>query len=83
MQHPQLQPAVGIISKLGGPTAVARIAGVHRTRVSNWMRPRQAGGTGGVIPQKHIGKLIAHARANNIEIEPGAFLGLEEIEAAE
>ena len=31
-----MEPAATIIKRLGGPTAVAQIAGVHRTRVSNW-----------------------------------------------
>ena len=32
---------------------MSRIVDVHRTRVSNWMRPKSAGGTGGRIPQNH------------------------------
>jgi hypothetical protein len=63
-----MQPADSVIAKLGGVAKTAAAAGVHRTRVSNWKRPRDAGGTGGRIPQKHIEALIAHARQNGIAL---------------
>jgi hypothetical protein len=48
-----MEPAAEIIKRLGGVSVVATITGVHRTRVSNWKRPRAVGGTGGRIPQSH------------------------------
>jgi hypothetical protein len=69
-----MEPAATIIHKLGGPTFVAAIVGVHRTRVSNWMRPREKGGTGGNIPHWHAAKLLAYAKANNIDLAPIDFV---------
>jgi hypothetical protein len=68
-----MQPADSVIAKLGGVAKVAEIAGVHRTRVSNWKRPREAGGTGGRIPQGHIDGLLAHARSAGIDLTPADF----------
>jgi len=68
-----MQPAQNIIQKLGGPTAVSEIVGVHRTRVSNWQRPRESGGTGGLIPQKHHRKIITYARQHGIDLKPDEF----------
>ena len=66
-------PADSIIEKLGGVSVVARAAGVHRTRVSNWKRPKEDGGTGGTIPQKHIPALLALADAQGITLEHSDF----------
>jgi hypothetical protein len=69
-----MEPAASIVQKLGGPAAVARICGVHRTRVSNWMRAREKGGTGGTIPHWHMAKLLAHAKENDIDLQPSEFV---------
>lgn len=69
-----MEPASSIIASLGGDTAVAAITGVHRTRVANWKRPRATGGTGGVIPLKHISKLLDAARARDIPLTAAQFL---------
>ena len=69
-----MEPAKTIIKTLGGPSAVAAIAGVHRTRVSNWMRPKDAGGTGGVIPFKHVPALLNAAREKGLTIGADDFL---------
>jgi hypothetical protein len=68
-----MEPAQTIITALGGPTIVSRELGVHRTRVSNWQRPRSAGGTGGVIPQRHIPNLIRLAGARGVRLEAADF----------
>jgi len=73
-----MEPAHSIIEALGGPTEVARITGAHRTRVSNWKRPRDAGGTGGVIPFKYARKLLSAAQEKGIELKLEAFLPFEE-----
>jgi hypothetical protein len=72
-----MEPAQTIISKLGGPNAVSRIAQVHRTRVSNWMRAKEAGGTGGVIPFKHVPSLLAAAKAQGVTLHVEDFLPTE------
>lgn len=68
-----LEPAATVVRLLGGPTKVSQIVGVHRTRVSNWMRPREAGGTGGVIPLAH------HRRLLQAAVAEGASLTAEEL----
>lgn len=69
-----MEPACKIIKLLGGPSVVAKIAGVHRTRVSNWMRPKLSGGTGGIIPINHINKLIEAAQEKGIVLSGDDFL---------
>jgi len=68
-----MEPASRIIDMLGGPTKVASICGVHRTRVSNWKRPREAGGTGGVIPHWHVQKLLDAARNSDVPLAAEDF----------
>lgn len=69
-----MEPARTIIDRLGGPNKVATIAGVHRTRVSNWARTKESGGTGGVIPFKHVPALLAAAREAGFELSADDFL---------
>ncbi|MDQ0314818.1 hypothetical protein [Amorphus orientalis] len=69
-----MEPANSIIDLYGGVSIVSEIAGVHRTRVSNWRRPRDKGGTGGVIPFKHVPKLLAYARENGLSVTADDFL---------
>lgn len=61
---------------------MANIAGVHRTRVSNWSRPKAAGGTGGVIPFKHLPALIAAAASRGIPLSANDFLPIDQPERA-
>lgn len=63
-----MEPADSIIARLGGVSAVAKAAGVHRTRVSNWKRARKDGGTNGRIPQKRIPALLAHAESIGVAL---------------
>lgn len=72
--HRYMEPATHIINLLGGPNKVATIAGVHRTRVSNWKRPKEDGGTGGVIPFKHVPSLLAAAKDMGVELSTDDFL---------
>lgn len=68
-----MEPAQTIIRKLGGPSAVAKIVDVHRTRVSSWQRPRTSGGTDGRVPQGHIGTLLEHAKRHGIPLRLADF----------
>lgn len=70
----RMEPASIIVSRLGGPSVVARVAGVHRTRVSNWMRPKEKGGTGGRIPQDHHRALLEYARELGVELAAEDFI---------
>lgn len=74
---PSVEPAQTIITKLGGPTAVSKIVGVHRTRVSSWKRSRASGGTDGRIPQDHHAALLAFARENGVSLSAEDFLSTE------
>lgn len=74
-----MEPARTIITDLGGPTAVARICGVHRTRVSNWMRPRKVGGTGGIIPQKHHRVILNELHKLGIKKSAEDLLPLDDV----
>ena len=69
-----MDPAQTIIDKLGGPTLVAGIVGIHRTRVSSWQRSRETGGTDGRVPQNHIPVLLEYARKHGIELTAEDFL---------
>jgi hypothetical protein len=71
-----MEPAQTIIRKLGGPSAVAAVVGIHRTRVSSWQRSRASGGTGGRVPQDHIPVLLDHARRNGIALTADEFLAV-------
>lgn len=68
-----MEPAHTIIERLGGEAAVARIAGVAITAPYRWQQPRSKGGTGGVIPHWHVGKLLAHAEACGLDITAASF----------
>jgi hypothetical protein len=74
-----MEPAATIIRKLGGPTAVSRLLNVHRTRVSNWMRAKSVGGTGGRIPQDHHRALLEHARQQGVALTAEEFLPTEAV----
>lgn len=73
-----MEPAQTIITLFGGDTAVAEITGAHRTRVANWKRPKEVGGTGGTIPLKHIRKLLEAAEERGIELTAENFIPSEE-----
>ena len=69
-----MEPAQTIIDRMGGPNEVARITGAHRTRVSNWKRPKESGGTGGMIPFKHVPALLKAADEKGVELSADDFL---------
>jgi hypothetical protein len=71
---PAMEPAQTIIQKFGGPSALAKLLGIHRTRVSNWQRPRESGGTGGVVPQRHHRQLLGVANERGIDLKAEDFL---------
>lgn len=68
-----MEPARTIIELLGGEANVARLAGVSVTAPYRWQQTKQKGGTGGVIPHWHVAKLLAHAKAENIDLTPASF----------
>lgn len=78
-----MEPAASIIDRLGGPTRVAEIVGVHRTRVSNWKRARAVGGTDGRIPQNYHRTLLSFAQQNQIPLQASDFLPVAESAVAQ
>lgn len=69
-----MEPAQTIITKLGGPGVVAGVVKIHRTRISNWKRSRESGGTDGLIPQRYHRTLLDYASENSIELSAEDFL---------
>lgn len=67
-------PADTIIKKFKGLRAVADITDVTPHTVMRWRKPKDEGGTGGVIPHWHMEKLIDAARDRQIELSPVDFL---------
>lgn len=82
MSENHLQPAKGIIEKLGGPERVAAVTGKHVSRVYRWMYPKAKGGSDGLIPQSVAAKLLAHADAEGIDLAPADFFPQTKGEAA-
>jgi hypothetical protein len=75
-----MEPARTIISKLGGVAVVSDLVGIHRTRVSNWRRPRTKGGTNGLIPQDYHLRLIDFAATKGVTLTGDDFLPIRSSE---
>ena len=78
-----MNPAQTIITKLGGPGVVSAVVGIHRTRVSNWQRPRAKGGTDGLIPQGYHLRLIDYAAVQGLTLTANDFMPVRSQEGAE
>ena len=74
MTQISLEPAATIIDRFGGPDVVVEITGADRTRVYRWTQPKERHGTGGLIPQSHITKLLAAAKERGIRLDGNDFL---------
>jgi hypothetical protein len=68
-----MEPAASIIRKLGGPAVVAGVLRVNRSYVWRWSMERERGGTGGVIPQRHIPRLIKLAAVEGVPLTHAEF----------
>lgn len=82
MPDKYMDPAYSLILKFSpsgqlgkGIDAVAAITGADRTRVYRWMRPRDKGGTGGLIPSRQQKKLFDYAQRKKLPVEPSDFFG--------
>ena len=64
-----------VIDRLGGFREVADFLGVHKSRVHRWTYPRDRGGTGGVIPQRHFGKLMDMAQKRGVDLQADDLVG--------
>lgn len=68
-----MEPASHIIEQLGGVLEVARLAGVHQSRVRRWTYPKERGGTGGTIPLRHMPKLLSEAQQRRLPVRAEDF----------
>jgi len=76
-----MEPAHRVISKFGpgdgklssAIRVVSEITGADPTRVYRWMRPKEKGGTDGIIPSKAQMKLFDHATREKIPLSPADF----------
>lgn len=76
-----MEPASTIIKKLGGEANVSKITETAYTAPYRWQQPRDKGGTGGLIPQRHHPKLLSYAHIKKIRLKPGDFLPVPEAAA--
>lgn len=63
-----LEPAYTVIEKLGGKSTVANQLGLSKAQMTRWCAPTDAGGTGGVIPQKYWVQLMQMARVHRVRL---------------
>lgn len=73
-----MEPASSIIEKLGGEAIVAEITRTAYTAPYRWQAPRDKGGTGGTIPQRHHRTMLDFARKKRIRLTPADFLPMPE-----
>lgn len=66
-------PAERIIAKFGGSKAVAEVIRRARQNVERWTKPRDKGGTGGLVPIDHAVELARHAAAAGIPLRLDEF----------
>jgi hypothetical protein len=71
---PAMDPASSIIKRLGGEAAVSKLTKTAYTAPYRWQHPREKGGTGGVIPQRHHRTLLDFARSRDIPLKAEDFL---------
>mgnify|MGYP003639593350 FL=1 len=64
------QPAFKIVTKIGGVRATARVLGIAPSAVTRWLS------ASGVIPQRHFGAILLHAKKQKLGIEINDLLTL-------
>jgi len=62
-----------VITKCGGPQAVADLLGIELASVHKWKYPRSRGGTGGVVPTNRQHELLKLAREAGVDLTPADF----------
>ena len=63
-----LEPATTLIELIGGPKVAADVCKLKRLQVWRWTVPKNKGGTGGTVPQRHHAAIIRHVREQGIEL---------------
>lgn len=77
----RLLPAKAIIELLGGEAKVAEVANTASSAPYRWQYKKEQGGTDGLIPQRHIPKLLSYANKNDIPLSAEDFLPEQETAA--
>lgn len=62
-----------IVERLGGSVVVADALKIHRSTAWKWTQPKEKGGTGGLIPSKHVPALLALAKKRRTKITAKDF----------
>lgn len=68
-------PAFSVLERLGGKRSVSEALRVHPSTLSRWCQPVPAG-TGGTIPQRHWGALLALAERQKIALTLSDLAGI-------
>lgn len=63
-------PAELVIDRFDGVCALARLLGKNPSTISRWKKPREEGGTGGLVPSQSQPRLLALARERGIHLTP-------------
>ena len=69
----RLDPARTVIDRVGGIAVAAEVTGTHFSRVYRWMRPKEVGGTDGIIPADAQQALMDYAREKSLPLRPDDF----------
>jgi len=69
--------AARLIDKFGGHEALAEVLGIRVVSVYRMTYPRERGGTGGTVPQKHHAKLFKAARDMGIDLKADDLIDTE------
>lgn len=69
----RLNPAAAVIDGCGGVAEVSKVTGVDRTQVWRWTQPKEAGGTGGLVPSEHQDDLLSYAKKKKLPLTAEMF----------
>lgn len=63
-----MTPAELVIERFSGVCALARLLGKNPSTISRWKKPREEGGTGGLVPSQSQARLLELARELGIDL---------------
>ena len=62
------------VTRLCGIAQLKKWTGLTITQIYRWDYPREKGGCGGIIPQKHYQTILTNALASGVPLDRGDFL---------
>lgn len=71
---PTTSPAELVIERFDGVCALARLLKKNPSTISRWKKPRDEGGTGGLVPSQSQPVLLALALERGIQLTPSELL---------